>query len=98
MDDVSVDSIVKKAGVAKGSFYVHYESKAALVSILFKDYVDEIDMDYKTYLESISKDRSALDIIVLLTEKIADILVNKIGHDSMKRLYKSQSIRQVSYI
>ena len=69
VDDVSVDSIVKKAGVSKGSFYVHYESKAALVYVLIKDYVGEIDMDYKTYLKSISQDRSTLDIITLLTEK-----------------------------
>jgi AcrR family transcriptional regulator len=96
VDDVSVDSIVKKAGVAKGSFYVHYESKAALVSILFKDYVDEIDMDYKTFLESISQGKSALDVIILLTEKIADILNNKIGHDNMKRLYKSQLASSIS--
>lgn len=89
VDDVSVDSIVEKAGVSKGCFYVHYESKAELVYILIKDYVGEIDLDYKTYLKSISQDRSTLDIIILLTEKIADILENKIGHDNMKWLYNS---------
>lgn len=96
VDDVSVDSIVKKAGVSKGSFYVHYESKAALVSILIKDYVGETDIDYKTYLESISQDRSTLDTIILLTEKIADVLANKIGHDNMKRLYKSHLTSSIS--
>lgn len=89
VDDVSVDSIVEKAGVSKGSFYVHYESKAALLYILIKDYVGEIDMDYKTYLKSISPDKSTSEIIFLLTEKIADILVNKIGHNNMKWLYES---------
>lgn len=29
-ENVSVDSIVEAAGVAKGSFYVHFESKDAL--------------------------------------------------------------------
>ena len=96
VDDVSVDSIVKKAGVSKGSFYVHYESKASLVYVLIKDYVGEIDMDYKTYLKSISQDRSTLDIITLLTEKIADILANKIGHDNMKWLYKSHFLSSIS--
>ncbi len=96
VDDVSVDSIVKKAGVSKGSFYVHYESKAALVYVLIKDYVGEIDMDYKTYLKSISQDRSTLDIITLLTEKIVDILANKIGHDNMKWLYKSHFLSSIS--
>ena len=37
----------------------------------------EIDMDYKTYLKIIGKDRSTLDIITLLTEKSADLLANK---------------------
>jgi len=96
IDDVSVDSIVEKAGVSKGSFYVHYESKAALVFILIKDYVGEIDMDYKTYLKSISQDRSTFDIIILLTEKTADILANKIGHDNMKWLYKSHFTGSIS--
>jgi hypothetical protein len=56
---------------------------------LIKDYVGEIDMDYKTYLKSISPDKSTSEIIFLLTEKIADILVNKIGHNNMKWLYES---------
>ena len=50
MDDVSVDSIVKKAGVSKGSFYVHYESKAALVYVLIKDYVGELIWTIKPIL------------------------------------------------
>ncbi len=95
-NDISVDSIVEKAGVSKGSFYVHYESKAALVYVLITDYVDEIDMDYKTYLKSISHNRSTIDIIVLVTEKMADILANKIGHDNMKWLYESYFSSSVS--
>ena len=88
VDNVSVDSIVEAVGISKGAFYVHYESKDALASILITDYVKEIDSDYKNYLESIGNNASSQDILILLTEKVAEILESKIGFENMKILYK----------
>ncbi len=88
VDNVSVDSIVEAVGISKGAFYVHYESKDALASILITDYVKEIDSNYKSYLESIGNNVSSPDIILLLTEKVAEILESKIGCENMKILYK----------
>ena len=88
VDNVSVDSIVEAAGISKGAFYLHYESKDALASILITDYVKEIDSDYKNYLETIGNDVSSPDILLFLTEKVAEILENKIGFEKMKILYK----------
>ncbi len=88
VDNVSVDSIVEAVGISKGAFYVHYESKDALASILITDYVKEIDSDYKNYLESIGNNASSPDILILLTEKVAEILESKIGFENMKILYK----------
>ena len=56
--DVSVDSIVEKAGVSKGTFYVHFDSKDALIVALTADYVNELDFDYKSFLDSFSADKS----------------------------------------
>jgi len=38
-ENVSVDSIVEMANVSKGSFYVHFDSKNALIGALIADHV-----------------------------------------------------------
>lgn len=88
-DNVSVDSIVEEAGVSKGAFYVHFESKDILASHIIKDYVNEIDMDYKDYLIGLEGTVSTYEVIILMAEKIADVLENKIGYDNMRVLYKA---------
>ncbi|HKM01210.1 MAG TPA: TetR/AcrR family transcriptional regulator [Sedimentibacter sp.] len=89
VDNVSVDSIVEEAGVSKGAFYVHFESKDLLASLLIKDYVSEIDMDYKEYLKGLNSEISTYDVIILLAGKVAEVLENKIGYENMKVLYKA---------
>lgn len=89
IDNVSVDSIVEEAGVSKGAFYVHFESKDALASLIIKDYVNEIDMDYKDYLEGLGSEVSTYEVIILMAGKIAEVLENKIGYENMKVLYKA---------
>ena len=89
VDNVSVDSIVEEAGVSKGAFYVHFESKDLLASLLIKDYVSEIDMDYKEYLKGLNSEISTYDVIILLAGKVAEVLENKIGYKNMKVLYKA---------
>ena len=95
VEKVSVDSIVEAAGVSKGSFYVHYESKDVLASILITDYVHEIDSEYKIYLESINNEVPASDFLILMVEKIAEIIASKIGHRDMKTLYKSHITKTI---
>jgi len=89
IDNVSVDSIVEEAGVSKGAFYVHFESKDVLSSLLIKDYVNEIDMDYKEYIEGLGSEVSTYDVLILMAGKIAEVLENKIGYENMKVLYKA---------
>lgn len=90
IENVSVDSIVEKAGVSKGSFYVHFESKNALAAALINDYVKEVDIDYSSYLESFDVKTPASDLIISLIGKIADVLINNIGFDHMKTVYQVQ--------
>ena len=44
-DKVSVDAIVEAAGVAKGTFYIYFESKDALILSFLSEYVHDIDAD-----------------------------------------------------
>lgn len=95
-DDITINSIVELAGVAKGSFYVHFDSKDALIASFISDYVKKVDADYKTYLESFPADTLASDILILMVEKIADVIMESIGYDSMKTLYKVQLTRDIN--
>ena len=59
-DAVSVDQIVKKANVAKGTFYQYYETKLDVLS----DVVRDIGADkFKAALEEVEAGKSALEIL-----------------------------------
>ncbi|SET80222.1 transcriptional regulator, TetR family [Natronincola peptidivorans] len=87
-DGVSIDSIVEKAGVAKGSFYVHFESKNAVIAAFIAEYVNKVDLDYKAYVESFPDDTKASDILIALAGKTADVITNDIGYDNMRTVYE----------
>lgn len=95
-DNVSVDTIVEMAGVSKGAFYVHFGSKDYLIAALIADYVEKMDLDYKSFLESIAPDLKASDKLILLAGKIADITNCTIGYDNMKFLYAAQLTRTIN--
>lgn len=88
-EHMSVDSIVEKAGVAKGTFYVHYESKFSLI----EEYVNNMDLDYEDYFSSLSPEIKPSALLTSVTEKIADLLVNRIGYDVIKIIYQAQLTR-----
>lgn len=89
-DDISVDAIVEAAGVAKGTFYVHFESKDALIASFLYDYVSQVDADYKAHLDTLPATAKTPDILLSLIAKIVDVLTDKIGYNKMKMVYKVQ--------
>ena len=95
-EDVSIDAITKAAGVTKGTFYVHFASKDELYISFFTDYVARIDADYQAFLDELPSDMTSYDIFFAMIEKIADVLVDTIGYDNMKTIYKLQLTRDVS--
>ena len=96
IEKVSVDSIVEMAGVSKGTFYVHFESKDALIAALISDFVNEVDLDYKSFLESFHVKTAASDILISMIGKIADIITCAIGYDHMKTVYKVQITKTIN--
>jgi AcrR family transcriptional regulator len=94
-DNVSVDSIVEAAGVAKGSFYVHFDSKDALAVDLVNEYTKTADLDYKSFLTAISNCSSTPDKLLMLSSKISDFIESNIGIDNMKVLYKAHLTKAV---
>lgn len=87
---VSVESIVKLAGVSKGSFYVHFASKEAIIAEIIKAYVDDADEDYRMIAEQMPSSSSAFDTIMTVLARIIDVLSNKVGCDKMRALYRAQ--------
>ncbi len=94
-ENVSVDSIVEMAGIAKGSFYVHYDSKQALIAELISYYVSKLDTDYKSHIEAFSVDCRVSEVIISLAGKIADIISNSIGYDIIRVIYEVYLTRSV---
>ncbi|HWR61969.1 MAG TPA: TetR/AcrR family transcriptional regulator [Clostridia bacterium] len=90
VENVSVDDIVEAAGVARGTFYVHFESKDGLISTLVSDYADKVDMDYEAFLKALPPDMSAQEVLLALVGKICDVIEQTLGYESVRTLYKAQ--------
>lgn len=87
VENVSVDSIVEKAGVSKGGFYVHFATKDALLTKMINEYIGKLDLSYQSFMESFSDDENASAVILALVGKIADTM-EQIGYDRMKLAYR----------
>ncbi len=86
--DVSVEDITDAAGITKGAFYVHFESKDALIAVLIADYAARADTDYRAFLERLPGDMPTSLVLLALTERIADVLIGSIGCENMKKVYQ----------
>jgi AcrR family transcriptional regulator len=86
--DVSIEDITSRAGITKGGFYVHFESKDALIALLIADYAARTDTDYKTFLEGLPDEMHVSQVLLALTEKIADTLLHNIGYENMNKVYQ----------
>ena len=87
-DTVNVEDITDAAGITKGAFYVHFSSKDELIALLIADYVTQADTDYKTFLKMLPDDMRVSEVLLALTQKIADTLLNTIGCENMKKVYQ----------
>lgn len=85
--EVTVDRIVAEAGVAKGTFYIYFESKDELIAAFISDYVSKVDTDYRAVLDSFPTDTSSSQILMGLIVKIADTLSETLGYTSMRTVY-----------
>jgi AcrR family transcriptional regulator len=94
-DNVSVDSMVEKAGISKGSFYVHFDSKDALTAALIEEYVNKLDLSYKAFLGALPDSARTSTILLSLVGKIADIISDNIGYNLIKLAYRIQIDRNI---
>lgn len=95
-ENVSVDSIVERAGVSKGSFYVHFDSKDALTAVLIAEYVKHADLSYETFIETFPDDAETSVILLALVGKIADVITDSVGYDLIRLVYRIQIDRNIN--
>ena len=86
--NVAVEDITDAVGVTKGTFYVHFASKDALIAEFIADYAKRTDWDYKMFLDALPSDKSASERLIALIEKISDVLVGTIGYHNMCKVYQ----------
>ncbi|TQR21419.1 TetR/AcrR family transcriptional regulator [Psychrobacillus vulpis] len=84
-DRVTVDEIVKKSGMSKGSFYVHFPSKYDVFLEKFK----EIDDFYADFFENLPISLSFQEKILRLIESQMIYLRDELGKDLMRTVYMS---------
>lgn len=88
--DVTVETITRMAGVTKGTFYVHFESKDALYAELFSVYVERMDVQYKAFLDTLSPKISSSDMILAFVQEIVNLVIAQIGYDNLRMIYRLQ--------
>lgn len=86
-DAVSVEDIVEKAGVARGSFYVYFLSKEDLSVYLMMDTVGDYQSYMKDFCAAMDKDMSATDLIAQTACGICT-MVRDWGVSTMRTVYK----------
>lgn len=84
LDGFTVDDVVALAGVAKGSFYVHFKSKYSLIA----EHVSRVDHDYEAFFQSMPPDRKPSEQLGMMAEKIADVMLHDVGFDTMRTIYE----------
>lgn len=94
-DTVSVDTIVERAGISKGGFYVHFASKDALTAVLIDEYVSRLDLSYAAYVKSFPEDAEASEVLRSLVGKIADIITDEVGYNLIRIAYRIQIDRKI---
>ncbi|MEI7463464.1 MAG: TetR/AcrR family transcriptional regulator, partial [Candidatus Taylorbacteria bacterium] len=85
-DKVTVDDITKYAGVSKGSFYTHFESKESVLVDQFR----KIDNHYEQVFKNVPPNESAGNRLLILVGAMTDYCANVCGLGPLKVVYASQ--------
>lgn len=79
-ENTSVDSIVKKAGISKGSFYLHFNSKDEIVTHFINAVINKIDIDLDSIVNSTKEDSSVTTTLLKILEKVSFNKVEELGY------------------
>ncbi|MDD4844741.1 MAG: TetR/AcrR family transcriptional regulator [Anaerotignum sp.] len=79
-ENTSVDSIMKKAGLSKGSFYVHFHSKDEIIAYFINVVISKINMDLDSILNSVEEDTPVTTTLLKILERVAFHKTEELGY------------------
>lgn len=85
-DNVTVEDITKKAGVAKGSFYVYFSAKEAVLSEYFRQVEDLYEETYR----KMSKSMTTRTKLLRLVDTMCEFCQEEFGIDFLRVIYANQ--------
>lgn len=85
-DSTSIEDITQAAGLTKGAFYVHFDSKYSL----FPAFIDSLDLNYAGHYASLESEPDALAALARFTDIVLDLLTNRLGTEVLRPLYRAQ--------
>ncbi len=85
-DQVSVDEIVKKAGVAKGTFYIYFKKKSDIILEMLRQYDDYYDRIMSSLDDDLPVEKRLEEIVRGACRFTRDV----IGLDLIRVLYTKQ--------
>ena len=87
-DNVSVGEIVKKAGTAKGTFYIYFESKAAIIPQMLQEY----DEYYDAVAKQMNHETPVSQRLEFMVYSSCKFTEDTIGLDLIRVLYTNQLV------
>jgi len=81
LENVSLNSIISHAGVSKGSFYSHFDSKDSLEADFITDTIGSMELSYETV---IAENAPAAVMFSYLLKKISDNITEFLGYTLVK--------------
>lgn len=85
-DNVTVDEITTYAGVSKGTFYNHFDSKESILVEQFR----KIDEHYDEVFDAVPEETSAREQLLILVEAMTHYCADVCGIELMRIVYASQ--------
>lgn len=91
-ENTSVDSIMKRAGLSKGTFYVHFNSKDEIIAYFINVVINKINMDLDATINSIEDDTPVTATLLIILERVSFNKVEELGYP----LNKNSAIIQIN--
>ena len=87
-DQTTINDIISKAGISKGSFYYYFRSKDTLLNTLSMVF----DNGYEEYYETVTPDMTMSDILLGSNEYLFRLIDDEVDPELLAYLYSSQIV------
>lgn len=89
-EETTLNDIIEKAGISKGTFYYHFRSKDTMLNTLSV----LLDDEYERLHALLPEDMSAFDKLMFLNAEVHEFIGTKIDYRLIANLYASQLVKE----